>query len=231
MSDYSENDLLPISGIQHLAFCDRQWALIHVEGRWAENSLTAEGKIIHERADNPEDNETRRDLRTTRSVPVVSKKLGVQGIVDVIEYVRDDNAPENQSVVLNGRDGRWKIRPVEYKRGKVKPDDRDAVQVCAQAIALEEMMHVEIDLGYLYYHEIRRRETVEFNQELRSRVEDLSEKMHTYLRGGIIPPAKKEKHCFRCSLYEVCQPDWPISRERIGKYISEQLFNHDEEDL
>ncbi len=224
MPDYSESDLLPISGIQHLAFCERQWALIHVEGHWAENSLTVEGKIVHERADDPEDSETRGNIRTTRSVPVVSKRLGIQGIIDVVEYVRDDSAPENQSISLQGRSGRWKVRPVEYKRGKVKQDDRDAVQVCAQAIALEEMMHIEIDLGYLYYNEIKHRETVLFDRELRTHVEDLAKKMHTYLRDGITPPAKKGKHCLRCSLYEVCQPDWPTSRGRIAKYIDEQML-------
>ncbi len=231
MTNYSENDLLPLSGIQHLAFCERQWALIHVEGHWEENVLTAEGKIVHERADNPDENETRRYFRTTRSVPVLSKRLGVQGVVDVIEYVRDDSASVQQSVVLKGRDGRWRVRPVEYKRGKAKPDDRDAVQVCAQAIALEEMMHIEIDLGYLYYNESRHRETVVFDHQLRAHVEILSEKMHTYLREGIVPEPKREKHCVRCSLYEVCQPDWPTSHERIEKYITEQIFDPDEEDL
>ncbi len=221
----NSNNLLLLSGIQHIAFCERQWALIHVEQQWAENSLTAEGKIIHRRADNPMENETRKETRTTRSVPVISKKLGLQGVIDVVEYVRDDNTSKNETIVLDGKEGRWRVIPVEYKRGKTKPDDRDAVQLCAQGIALEEMMLIEIKEGYLYYNEIRRRQKVVFDPELRTRVETLSKKMHVYMSQGIVPVARKEKHCLRCSLYEICQPDWPFSQKTIKKYISEQLSN------
>lgn len=223
-----ESNLLPLSGIQHMAFCERQWALIHVEQQWAENVFTMEGKIIHERADNPLENETRKETRIARSVPAISLNLGLQGILDVVEYVRDDNGPENETVVLEGKSGRWRVIPVEYKRGKKKPDDRDAVQLCAQGIALEEMMHVDIKEGYLYYNEVRRREKIIFDAELRSRVASLSVKMHTYLSLGVVPEARKEKHCLRCSLYEICQPDWPTSPKAIKRYLNEQKFENNE---
>lgn len=192
-----------------------------------ENSLTLEGKYVHARADNPLENETRKEIRITRSVPVISRRLGLQGIADVVEYAMDDAAPEQETVHLDGRNGRWRVRPVEYKRGRIKPDDRDAVQLCAQALCLEEMLNVEIPEGDLYYNEIRRRERIVFDSVLRGRVVGLSERMHELLGKGVVPEPKKEKHCLNCSLYEVCQPDWPVSRGVVKKYISEQLFDED----
>ena len=191
--------------------------------------LTVEGKHVHEHVDNPFENETRGEIRTTRSAPVISRKLGLQGVADVVEYVRDDKLPETETLSLKGRWGRWKVRPVEYKRGKPKPDDRDAVQLCAQAIALEEMLGVTIKEGYLYYNETRRRETVIFDSKLRDHVEILSARMHWMAGNGIIPVPRKEKHCQRCSLYEICQPDWNTSSGTVGKYIAEQLTREDQD--
>ncbi|MCL5785791.1 MAG: CRISPR-associated protein Cas4 [Candidatus Thermoplasmatota archaeon] len=213
-----------------MAFCERQWALIHIEQRWEENVLTVEGKHVHERADNPFENETRGETRTTRSVPIISMKLGLQGVADVIEYIRDDNLLGTESISLEGRAGRWKVWPVEYKRGRPKPDDRDAVQLCAQAIALEEMLNITMNEGYLYYNETRRRETVIFDSKLRDRVETLSTKMHWMASRGFMPAPKKEKHCLRCSLYEICQPDWNASSGAVGKYLA-KLLTHEDKDL
>lgn len=213
-----------------MAFCERQWALIHIEQRWEENVLTIEGKHVHERADNPFENETRGETRTTRSVPIISMKLGLQGVADVIEYIRDDNLLGTESISLEGRAGRWKVWPVEYKRGRPKPDDRDAVQLCAQAIALEEMLNITMNEGYLYYNETRRRETVIFDSKLRDRVETLSTKMHWMASRGFMPAPKKEKHCLRCSLYEICQPDWNASSGAVGKYLA-KLLTHEDKDL
>lgn len=228
-SRYTDDDLLLLSGIQHFAFCERQWALIHIEQQWEENVLTVEGKHVHERADNPFENETRGEVRTTRSVPIISRKLGLQGIADVVEYIRDDNPLETETISMKGRIGRWKVRPIEYKRGKPKPDDRDAVQLCAQAIALEEMLNVTIKEGHLYYNETRRREIVIFDKKLRNRVETLSARMHWMVSDGFVPTPVKEGHCLRCSLYEICQPDWSTSRGVVGKYMAEQLTYEDED--
>lgn len=122
---YDDEDLLPLSGIQHFAYCERQWALIHIEKQWAENVRTVEGKQLHERVDDPYFNETRTNIKIVRSVPLVSRFLGLYGVADVIEY-QQTSYPS--------------FRIVEYKRGKPKQDDRDEVQLCAQAICLEEMM-------------------------------------------------------------------------------------------
>lgn len=226
---YADDDILLLSGIQHMAFCERQWALIHIEQQWQENVLTVEGKHIHDRADDPFENETRREIRITRSVSIISRKLGLQGIADVVEYVRDDDLPETETISLLGRAGRWKVRPVEYKRGKPKPDDRDAVQLCAQAITLEEMLNITINEGYLYYNEIRRREAIIFDGKLRDRVKTLSTRMHWMVNRGYIPSPNRGKHCLRCSLYEICQPDWNTSSGAVRKYIAEQL-TYEEED-
>ena len=229
MQEYSDEDLLPLSGIQHMAFCERQWALIHVEGQWEENVLTVEGKHIHERADQPFTNETRGDVRTTRSVPLISRKLGLRGLADVLEYVKVDDPTNSETIQIEGRAGRWKVRPVEYKRGKPKKDDRDSVQICAQAMALEEMLDIHIPDGYLYYNEIRRREKVAFDDILRARVELLANKMHWMIDNKFVPTPMKEKHCLRCSLYEICQPDWNTSDGVVLKYISNRLMHLDED--
>lgn len=204
---YTDDDFLPLSGIQHFFFCERQWALIHLEGEWKENELTTEGKYVHEHVDNSFKSETRKDIRVTRSVHVISTKLGLTGIADIVEYVRKDNATDSETVFLEEMPGRWKVRPVEYKRGRSKRDERDAVQLCAQAIALEEMMNVNIWEGYIYYNGTRRREKVIFDSDLRDIVVGLADKMHMMLKQGITPLAIKKRHCLRCSLYEVCQPD------------------------
>ena len=231
VSSYTDDDMLLLSGIQHFTFCERQWALIHIEQQWAENVRTVEGKHIHERADNPFENETRGDTRITRSMPLISRKLGLQGIADVVEFIRDDEAPVTETVILAGRTGRWKVRPVEYKRGKPKKDDRDIVQLCAQAVALEEMMKVEINEGCLYYNEIRRRKEVCFDDSIRTRVENLAGKMHQMMDNGFIPRAKRESHCSLCSLIEICQPDWNKTKGAVEKYLSRQLADEGEEGL
>lgn len=185
--------------------------------------LTAEGNLIHEHADNPFANDTRREVRITRSVHVVSKSIGLKGIVDVVEYARDDTCPKEETITLSGRRGMWKVIPVEYKRGRPKRDDIDAVQLCAQAICLEEMLNVKIEKGYLYYNNIKRRQPVMFDGGLRNHVIELSEKMHRMVIHGITPPAVRKKHCIRCSLYEICQPDWSISKKSVESYLSRNL--------
>ena len=191
--------------------------------------MTVEGKHIHERADQPFTNETRGDVRTTRSVPLISRKLGLRGLADVLEYVKVDDPTNSETIQIEGRAGRWKVRPVEYKRGKPKKDDRDSVQICAQAMALEEMLDIHIPDGYLYYNEIRRREKVAFDDILRARVELLANKMHWMIDNKFVPTPMKEKHCLRCSLYEICQPDWNTSDGVVLKYISNRLMHLDED--
>ena len=217
---YSDDDFLLLSGIQHMAFCERQWALIHIEQAWAENVLTVDGKHFHERTDDPFEDETRKDIRIVRAVPIISKKLGLRGVADVVEFQRTEEEINGVTIRMKNRKGWWRPYPVEYKRGRHKRDDRDAVQLCAQAIALEEMLNVKIDSGFLYYEQLRRREYIAFNKMLRDRVEDLSKKMHQLMACGKTPKAVKGKHCSLCSLKEICQPELTIRHRSVEKYLA-----------
>lgn len=220
---YHEEDFLLLSGIQHMAFCERQWALIHIEQVWAENVRTVEGKHLHERTDDPFQDETRKDIRVVRAMPLVSHKLGLRGVADVVEFYKVENELKGITVQINKRKGWWQPYPVEYKRGRAKPDDRDAVQLCAQAMALEEMLKISINEGYLFYGQTRRRETIVLEQPLRIRVEELSKKMHRLMSSGITPKAQKGKHCSLCSLIEICQPNLSIRKRSIKDYMARMI--------
>jgi len=217
---YADEDYLLLSGIQHMAFCARQWALIHIEQSWAENVRTIEGKHLHERTDDPFEDETRKGIRVVRAMPVVSKKLGLRGVADVVEFHRTQEAPEGVAVRLQNRKGWWRPYPVEYKRGRPKSDDRDAVQLGAQAMALEEMLLVTINSGFLYYGKTRHREHILIDKSLRDRVKELSQIMHTMMAQGITPKAVKGKHCSLCSLIEICQPALTTRHRSVEKYLA-----------
>ncbi len=180
------DDALPLSGLQHLAFCPRQWALIHLEQAWAENRLTAEGRLLHERADLP--GQARRgSVRTVRGLHLESQRLRIAGRADVVEFL-----PEPF--------------PVEYKRGKRKPTDCDLVQLCAQALCLEEMLQTNVVAGGIFYGEPRRRIDVPFTPDLRVRTEELVRTMHHLYSTRTTPPASPGPHCRSCSLVDVCLP-------------------------
>lgn len=196
-----------LSGIQHFAFCERQWALIHVENQWVEKVRTVEGKHMHQRVDDPYFTETRGYVKIARSVPLVSKTLGLYGVADVIELQK---VPGNSGV-------RYSI--VEYKRGRPKPDDRDEVQLCAQAFCLEEMLGITVDYGYLYYGETKHRHRVEFGDTLRMRVRVLAEKMHESYAKGETPTAVKDKRCKKCSLVDICVPELGRGSKKTEKYL------------
>jgi CRISPR-associated exonuclease Cas4 len=189
---YLEDDLLPISALQHLAFCERQWALIHLEQQWMENRLTAEGRQLHERADGGH-NQTRSGVRICRGLHLRSLRLGLTGKADVVEFHPNDT-------------GNMRPYPIEYKRGRPKPDHRDEVQLCAQALCLEEMLNVDIKTGALFYGEPRRRTNVDFDADLRAVTERLAARLHELNAARITPKAKYEKKCDSCSLYTVCLP-------------------------
>ena len=193
----SEQVLLPLSGIQHFAFCRRQWALIHIENLWAENVRTVEGN----------------DVLTVRGLRIASPALGLNGVCDVVEFRRSPNG-----VPLHGREGRWLPYPVEYKRGKPKEDDCDQLQLCAQAMCLESMFVCEIPEGSLFYGETRRRQKVEFTPALRSRVESISAEMREYYARRHTPSAKPSKACNACSLKDICLPKL-TKRQPVSAYI------------
>jgi len=219
MTEYREEDFLNLSGIQHFAFCRRQWALIHIEQQWAENLRTVEGNIMHERAHDGDLTEKRGDVLITRALPVFSRSLGVNGICDVVEFHQTPNG-----VRLTGWDGRYQPVPVEYKKGKPKEHQADELQICAQAMCLEDMLLCEIPFGYLYYGEPRRRTKVDFTPELRETVRKMAAEMHQHYARGYTPKSKPGKHCKACSLADLCLPKLCQNRsakEYINRHLTE----------
>lgn len=216
--EYTPDELLPLSGIQHFLFCRRQWALIHIEQQWKDNVLTVEGKLLHKRVDDPFFTETRAGVIIARAVPVASYRLGLTGVCDVVEF-----AESTRGVDLPGRAGRYLPAPVEYKRGKPKRDPVDEAQLCAQAICLQEMLSVEISRGFLYYGETRHRTEVGLTAELRSLVYEMAEEMHAYFRRGYTPRVKPSKACRSCSLAEICLPELQEQGIPASEYIRQQI--------
>jgi CRISPR-associated exonuclease Cas4 len=225
---YDEADLLPISALQHLAFCERQWALIHLEGLWAENRLTVEGRHLHDRTHEPE-TESRGDLRIARGLRLRSLRLGLSGIADVVEFRRLASAPEGQvspssqgpaGVPLPGVRGLWQPAPVEYKRGRPKLGPYDEIQLCAQAFCLEEMLGVAISAGALYYGQPHQRQEVRLTVELREQTEKLAARLHELTRIGRTPLAIYEKKCESCSLFTFCMPKTTGGRKSVDRYLA-----------
>lgn len=189
---YSEDDLLPLSALQHLAFCERQWALIHLEQQWAESRLTAEGRQMHERAHEGPD-ETRDGIRICRGLRLRCLRLGLVGVADVVEFHPPSGGPARPY-------------PIEYKRGKPKPGRWDEVQLCAQALCLEEMLTVPVPEGAIFYGQPRRRMEVRFDSSLRAETERLALRLHELQNAAVTPPAVFAAHCKKCSLQDVCLP-------------------------
>ena len=191
------DDLLPLSGLQHLVYCERQFALIHVEQLWAENSLTISGSQLHERADLPGES-FGSEIRIARALSLRSDRLQLSGKADVVEFHRES---DSEGRVL------WRPFPVEYKRGRSKAGGADEIQLCAQAICLEEMIALDVPRGALYYGRTRRRKPVEFTAELRARVEAAARRCHELFKARVTPRIARNAHCENCSLLEVCMPD------------------------
>jgi CRISPR-associated exonuclease Cas4 len=186
---FTDDDLLPLSALQHFLFCPRQTALIHLEQVWAENRFTAEGNALHQKAHDGHD-ESRPGVRITRSLPVVSRRQGLAGLCDIVEFHSGG-----------------KVIPVEYKRGKPKAHDADRVQLCAQALCLEEMLDVAIPSGFLFYGQRKRRTVVEIDDALRRVTQGAATALHELIRSRVTPLASYEsRKCDSCSLLDLCQP-------------------------
>lgn len=211
--DFKEENYLQLSGLQHFAFCRRQWALIHIEQQWAENLRTVDGRILHEKAHDGAAREKRGDLLITRNMSVHSSELGISGSCDVVEFLR---SPEGIS--LRGQEGLWQPYPVEYKRGSPKTTDADRLQLCAQAMCLEEMLCCDIPEAAIFYGEIRRREVIDLDESLRDRVRRHLEEMHELYRRSHTPKAKPGKGCNACSLKELCIPKL-VKRRSAQEYL------------
>lgn len=216
----SERGILMLSGLQHFAYCRRQWALIHVEQQWQENLHTAEGQVFHRRAHDEQQTEVRGDTIIVRGMRVQSERLGISGICDVVEFTRSPDG-----IALAGREGRYQVHPVEYKKGAPKEHQADELQLCAQAMCLEEMLLCRIDEGSLFYGEPRRRTRVTFSPELRAQAEQMLGEMHQMDERGHTPRVKRHKGCSACSLKEICLPGMdrvPAASAYLRAHVQEE---------
>ena len=220
--EYPEDNYLMLSGIQHFKFCKRQWALIHIEQQWEENVHTVVGELMHKKAHDPYLVEKRKDLLIARSLPIVSREMGVSGECDVVEFHRCEDG-----IKLHGHRGTFSVYPIEYKKGKPKLTEEDRLQLVAQALCLEEMFSTNIQEGALFYGETRRREVLEITEDLRQEVRGMFREMHQYFERKYTPKVKYSKACDACSLKEICLPK--LGKSGSVKTYIEQMLKEDEE--
>jgi CRISPR-associated exonuclease Cas4 len=217
---FEEDDLLPLSGLQHLVFCERQWGLIHIEQIWSENRLTAEGRVLHERAHDA-GSESRPGIRIARGLRLHSLRLGLSGEADVVEF--------RAATSTTGKDAcRTVPFPVEYKRGRPKTNGCDEVQLCAQALCLEEMFGAAVPAGALYYGTPRRRHDVAFSSELRAETERLCARMHDLFRSRVTPRAVYAAKCEKCSLLASCMPKSLAGTRTVERYLAGAMQREDD---
>jgi CRISPR-associated exonuclease Cas4 len=206
----NDDILIPLSALQHYLYCPRQCALIHIEQLWAESQHTAEGRVLHDKADKPK-MERRKGVRTVTAMPLAQLELGITGIADVVEFHMGD-------------EGREYPYPVEYKRGRPKAHQADEVQLCAQALCLEHMFGAQIPEGALYYGETRRRTVVPFDASLRALTCDTIDATRGMIASGQTPLATySAKLCDNCSLLDLCQPRLLHRRESVQHWLRAQL--------
>ena len=199
---YEEDEFLQLSGVQHFAFCRRQWALAYIELQWQENVSIME---------------KRGDLIVSRAMPVHSREMGISGECDIVEFHRSDDG-----IFLPGREGLYSVIPVEYKKGKPKENEIDMLQLTAQAMCLEEMMCCDISTGYLYYGETRHRTKIDISVELKEKVRKMFLEMHQYYEKRYTPKVKRTKSCNACSLKDICIPALN-GRKTAAAYIDRAL--------
>lgn len=224
---YSEDDLLPISSLADVVFCERRAALHFLEGIWQENQFTAEGHILHEKT-HEEDTESRGNVRIVRGLRLRSLRLGLTGVADVVEFHRLDDAslpaPSDaaipKAIALAGTVGLWKPFPVEYKRGKLKHEKSYEIQICGQALCLEEMMNVQTSVGAIFYGKSMRRHGVTFSAELRQETKMAASRMHELIASGRTPPPVYAKRCESCSLLAECLPKTIQKRRSVKNYLT-----------
>ena len=208
------DDYLMLSGIQHFYFCKRQWALIHIEQVWSDNSFTAEGNKLHEITDDPYLKEKRKNIIISRAIPVSSKDLGLSGILDTVEFIKSDKGIE-----IANKKGLWMPNVVEYKRGKAKKDNRDAVQVAAQVMCLEEKYNIQIESADLFYFSTKKRETLAITDQLKDEVRAIAAQMHKMYENKLTPDAEYFKNCTMCSLYDLCMPRLTKKKKSVQNYL------------
>ena len=199
--DYEHN--IPISMIKQYAYCPHRFSLMYLDNVWAENYKIVEGNITHKKVDNPFIKEKRKDTFYSRSVPVYSNELDLYGIVDIIEFTKSE---DDSAVKVKGKRGKWKINPIEYKNGKKEKSNADALQLCSQAICLEEMFDTKIEFGEIFYNKIKRKFKVEFDNKLRSQVLNIIGLINESILKNEIIPIREEQNCNLCSIRDNCLP-------------------------
>lgn len=199
-----ESDWLPLSALQHLMFCPRQCALIHIEREWQENILTAKGRLEHERVHQGYQ-EFRRSKKQISGLRIHSKKMGIQGQLDLLECELVDENGENNLNSFHLK-GTWKVYPVEFKHGQPKNNNCDRIQVCAQVMCLEEMLNIQIEEAALFYHRIRKREEVILDHHLRTETILKAAELHQLFNSKKTPLPVFSKKCKACSMYDICMP-------------------------
>jgi len=229
---YTEDELLPISALQHLEFCRRRCALIHIEGMWAENAQTAEGRILHDKV-HEVGSETVAGVYVSRGLRLRSLTWGLFGVADLVEFHPLDNESNEQGAALPSRPGRWRPYPVEYKRGRRKTESSYLVQLCAQAICLEEILETSVPAGALYHGKSRRRQEVVFDASLREKTQGNICRLHELIAAGVTPPPEGGPKCRFCSLAGQCMPKLPPTRSArryVSRMISQLLAETDHEE-
>jgi CRISPR-associated exonuclease Cas4 len=215
--EFEEDDFLMLAGIQHFAFCRRQWALVHVDQLWDDNLRTTEGTLLHEKCHDGDSSECRRDVVISRGIPIFSRELGVSGECDVVEFRTTANG-----VPISGRNGLFEVYPVEYKHGEPKDSDIDILQLVGQAMCLEEMLCCKIKSGAIYYGKTKHRIPVEITQERKEAVRKMLSEMHLLMRRGYVPKVKPTKSCKACSLKDLCLPSL-LKSMPVSNYLEDVL--------
>jgi len=226
---YSEDDLLPLSLLADLLFCERRAALHQIERIWEDNLFTVEGTYLHEKVDSDLPVVSRGDIRIARGLMLRSLRLGLSGKTDVVEFHRIDPSSSGNAaglargVALAGVSGLWRPYPVEYKRGRLRYEEGFVVQICAQALCLEEMLGCAVPEGAIFYGQPRRRLDVAFDETLRHKTEVAARQLHELVASGQTPPARYEKKCERCSLMHLCMPKVAGRGKGVNRYLSREL--------
>jgi CRISPR-associated exonuclease Cas4 len=217
---FNEDNLVPVSALAHFLFCPRRAFLVHAEQLWAENQATAEGRVLHHKADLPLSTESRGTVRIARQLHLRSVRLGLIGIADVVEFHLIEGGEQSRiGVPLTGVEGAWLPFPVEYKRGRLRSEEGYEVQLCAQTICLEEIFGVSIPLGALYFGKNRRRKEVQLNDNLRIKTEASAIALHGILSAEIRPPAEFGPKCKHCSIEDLCMPQISALKNPVEIYI------------
>jgi CRISPR-associated exonuclease Cas4 len=227
---FDEDDLLPLSLLQHVVFCPRRAALVHVERIWEENRFTAQGRILHERTHVP-GTESRRDVRVTRALSIRSLQLGLSGKTDVVEFrrvsdsvntgLREDQLPAGMPLL--GTKGLWQPFPIEYKSGKRRHERTYEVQLCGQALCLEEMLGVAVPAGALFYGKTGRRLEMAFDEQLRKETREAATLLHRIVSSGVTPRAQYANKCKKCSLLSLCMPRVIGKKSNVRSYVEAVL--------